>query len=186
MTINGEAKTFKFALVDDSYCAIVYDGATMIRKADISSFEFLSFKPEDFYYKSLFMNSIYDISSITLTDNDGEVKFDIYDKEDTDSGSTYTACVGDKNVTKGFYEYYTDFVNIQCSNFDVVKVSGKPNCTIRFTFHEGEDRIIEFYKASETAYQYRIDGIDMGKITSSAYNKMIKNLRAVANGETVN
>ncbi|MBR5473518.1 MAG: DUF4340 domain-containing protein [Clostridia bacterium] len=186
MTINGESKTFKFALVDESYCAIVYDGATMIRKAYISSFDFLSFKPEDFYYKSLFMNSINDITGLILTDNDGEVKFDIYDKEDSDSGSTYTACVGDKNVTKGFYGYYNDFVNIQCSNFEVVKVSGKPNCTIRFTFHKGEDKVVEFYKVSETAYQYRIDGIDMGKITSSAYNKMIKNLRTIADGGTVN
>ena len=42
--------------------------------------------------------------------------------------------------------------------------------------HE-ENEVVEFKKASETKYQYSIDGIDMGKINSSALNKILKQVQ---------
>ncbi len=185
LTINGEAKSFKFSLIDNTYCAIVYDGANMIRKGMISDFAFLGFSTENFYYKSIFMNSIKDISNITLEDNDGKIQFNVSDVADPESGSNYTVHVGDKNVTKGFYGYYSDFTNIQCSNFNVEQTTIAPIGTITISFHEGEKRVVEFFKTNETEYQYSIDGIAMGKITSAEYNKMTKNLKTIADGGLV-
>ncbi|MBQ8741485.1 MAG: DUF4340 domain-containing protein [Clostridia bacterium] len=184
MTIDGEARSFKVSVVNDDYCAVVYDGAKMIRKVLTSNFGFLSLTTQDLYYKNLFMNSINDITSLKLNDSEGEVKFDISYEENEDSVKTYHISVdGEEIVTKNFQDFYADFVGIQCSDFTTKDISTEPDGTITFTFYDGSETVIEFYKANDTQYQYRIDGIDMGKITSSAFNKMIKNIRGVAAGE---
>lgn len=184
MTIDGEARSFKVSVVNDDYCAVVYDGAKMIRKVLSSNFGFLSLTTQDLYYKNLFMNSINDITSLKLNDSEGEVKFDISYEENEDSVKTYHISVdGAEIVAENFQNFYADFVGIQCSDFTTQDISAQPDGTITFTFYDGSETVIEFYKANDTQYQYRIDGIDMGKITSSAFNKMIKNIRSVAAGE---
>ena len=132
----------------------------------------------------LFMNSINDITALKLNDSEGEIKFDISYDETEESVKTYHISVDGKEiVAKNFQDFYADFVGIQCSDFITQDISGKPDGTVTFTFYDGSETVIEFYKANDTQYQYRIDGIDMGKITSSAFNKMIKNIRSVAAGE---
>ncbi len=181
MTINGEAKTFKISEVEEGYCAVVYDGATMIRKVDSSTFEFLELSAEDFYYKSLFIHSINDITNLTLKNSEGEIKFDISYEEDDDSNKTYHISTNGTELTaSNFQSFYKDFVCIQCSSFDTEEISAEPDSVITFTFYNGEESIVEFYKVNETEYQYSIDGVAMGKITSSSYNKMIKNIQLVA------
>lgn len=184
MTIDGETRSFKVSVVNDDYCAVVYDGAKMIRKVLSSSFGFLTLTTEDLYYKNLFMNSINDITALKLNDSEGEIKFDISYEENEESVKTYHISVdGEEIVAKNFQDFYADFVGIQCSDFTTQDISAKPDGTVTFTFYDGSETVIEFYKANDTQYQYRIDGIDMGKITSSAFNKMIKNIRSVAAGE---
>lgn len=181
MTINGESKSFKISLVDDSYCAVIYDGATMIRKADISSFPFLALKTESFYNEHPFMYSISDISALELVDGEEKVKFDISYTEDEDSVKTFHISYNGKEiVASDFQNFYADFVATQCNSFEVTETSGDPESSITFTFHNGSDTVVEFYKISETQYQYSVDDIPMGRITSSAYRKIIRNVKAQA------
>lgn len=181
MTINGESKYFKISQVEDGYCAVVYDGATMIRKVDSSTFEFLQLSAKDFYYKSLFIYSINDIKNLTLKDGEGETKFDISYEEDDNENKTYHISANGKELTaSNFQDFYKDFVCIQCSSFDVEEISAEPDGVVTFTFHNGEESVVKFYKVNETEYQYSINGAVMGKITSSSYNKMVKNIRLVA------
>ena len=186
MTINGEAKAFKFALVDDGGCAVVYDGATMIRKVDPSAFAFLSLKLEDYYYKSIFMNVISDIKSLTIKSDDEDIKFDITTTGDENTSKTVKVKANGKDIAaKNFTDYYKDFVNIECSDFTIGEVGNTPDCTVTFTYNDDAKQVIKLYKFGETQYQYSIDDIYMGKITSAAYNKMIKNLKTVAEGGSV-
>ena len=187
MAIDGEEKTFKISKVDDEYCAVVYDGATMIRKVPVGSFEFLSLKSEDLYYKNLFMHSINDITSLELSDDEGNVKFDIsYEEDENDIKTYHIECDGEEITTSYFQTFYADFVGAQCSDFTVDDISDKETGTITFTFYDDSETVIKFYKANETQYQYSIDGVAMGKITASAYNKTIRNIRLIAeNNEPV-
>lgn len=181
MTIDGESRTFKISKVDDEYCAVIYDGAVMIRKVSASAFAFLSLKPEDLYYKNLFMNSINDVKTLKFNDSDSEVKFDISYEEDENSNKTYHILVNEKEITASYFQsFYADFVGIQCSDFTVQETAAAVAGKITFTFYDDSDTVIEFYKVNETQYQYSIDGINMGKITASAYNKMVKNIKLVA------
>ena len=56
------------------------------------------------------------------------------------------------------------------------KLSSEPQMTFVFTYSDASRNptSVEFKKAAETKYQYSIDGIDMGKINSSALNKILK------------
>lgn len=186
MTISGESRTFKISKVDETYCAVVYDGAKMIRKVQNSSFDFLSLETEDFYYKSLFMYSITELSSLTLEEGEEDIKFDISRELDDRGDNVYTILANGTEIeASNFQNYYSDFVSIQCSNFKIEDTSSNPNAIITFGFSDEKESIVEFYRINDTEYQYSIDGIAMGRIPSSAYNKMIKNLRTIAAGEAV-
>lgn len=181
LTINGESKFFKFSVIDGESCAVIYDDATMIRKVTASSFAFLSLTTEDFYNKQPFMYSINDVSTLELIDGEDKVKFDISSTQDEESGTTYTILAnGNEIVASDFQNFYADFVGIQCNSFKVEEPSGNPESSVIFTFNNGDSATVDFYKISETEYQYSIDDIHMGRITSSAYRKMIRNIKAQA------
>ena len=159
MTINGEAKTFKFSLVSDGGCAVIYDGATMIRKMDPSSLTFLSLELEDYYYKSIFMNVISDVKNLTFKTDDEDIKFDI-SSIDNDGTKTVRIKANGKDIaSKNFTDYYKDFVNIECSDFTISEVGNKPDCTVTFVYNDDSKQVIKLYKFGETQYQYSIDDI---------------------------
>lgn len=181
MTINGESKSFKISVVDDSYCAVIYDGATMIRKVTYDSFAFLSLTTEDFYNHQPFMYSISDVASLELVDGEERFKFDISSTKDEDENVTFHILAnGTEIVASDFQTFYADFVGIQCSDFTIEEPSDEPVSSITFTFNNGSVVDIDFYKINETEYQYSIDDTHMGRITSSAYTKMIRNIKAQA------
>lgn len=190
MTINGEPKTFKFSKgtdEDGDYCAIVYDGATMIRKGDISNFDFMTNTPETYYYKSLFMVSINDISNLTIKNSESTLSFEIDNHDGTaDTNNPYTVTINGNDVSSGFSDYYSDFTCVQYNSFEISEISKAPDATITFTFSEGGKSVVSLYLIEETAeYQCNIDGIDMGRITSSEYNKIIKNFGIISIGGNV-
>ena len=84
---------------------------------------------------------------------------------------------------KNFQDFYADFVCIQCVNFNTQELDAKPDGTITFVFYDNSELVVKFYRSSATEYQYSIDGKDMGNITSSSFNKIISNIRSIANGE---
>lgn len=178
LTINGENKSFKISKIDDENCAIIYDDATMIRKVAANSFEFLSYKAEDFYSNKPFVYSINDVSVLELVEGENNIKFDISYTDDEEENRTYNILAnGTKINAPSFQTFYADFVGLQCNDFKTEQVSGEPESIIKFTFSDGSDTVVEFYKAGETMYQYNIDDIPMGRITSSAYRKMIRSIK---------
>ena len=67
------------------------------------------------------------------------------------------------------------------------KVSGEPAMTIVFTYSDTSraKTDVKFIKSGAAKYQYSIDGIEMGKINSSALNKILKHVEKVANDESI-
>ena len=184
MTINGEARTFKFVKIDSEYSAVIYDGAPMIRKVITSNHAFLSLKSEDLYHKNLFMHSINDIKALKLKDSNGSVKFDISYTEDENSNKTYKIVSDGKElVAQNFQDFYADFVGIQCNNFSTQEITAEPDAIVTFVFNDNSESVVKFNRANDTEYQYSLDGKPMGKITSSEFNKMIDNIYKVATGE---
>ncbi len=180
MTIDGETKTFKFTVQDDEYAAILYDGATMIRKVNISNATFLSLTTESFYMKNLFFHSVNDISALKFNNGENNINFGISYEEDSEGVKTYTFTAdGVELETSKFQTFYANFVGIQCSDFSLSETA-ETACTITFVFNNNTTSKVEFYKANDTQYQYSIDGKQMGKITSSAYIRMVDEFVKVA------
>ena len=160
MTIEGESKSFEISAIDNTYCAVIYDGATMIRKVSTDSFAFMSLKAEDFYNKNPFLYAISDLSSLSLKTDEDDIKFDISITEDEDSNKVYNISAnGTKITASDFQDFYADFVMIECSDFTIEDVSGEPNASIIFDLNDGSDVTINFYKVNATQYQYSIDGV---------------------------
>lgn len=184
MTIDGVARTFKFSKIDSEYSAVIYDGATMIRKVITSNFAFLGYKTEDLYFKNLSMNSINDIKELKLNDANGDVKFEISYVTDDESKKTYTILAnGTQILAENFQSFYADFVGIQCHSFKTEELSANCEATLTFVFTDGSENTIKFYRANDTEYQYTLEGKAMGRITASEYNKMINNIKKIAAGE---
>ncbi len=179
LTINDESKSFKISVIDEEYCAVIYDGATMIRKVTSSSFEFLSLKSEDFYSNQPFLYAISDLSNMTLVDGDESFKFDISYTEDEEGNREFHVIANDKEIVAAdFQNFYAEFVNTQCNDFNIEDSVGDAVSYIDYTFVDGSNTKVEFYKVSETQYQYSINGTQMGKITSAAYKKLIRNIKS--------
>ena len=53
------------------------------------------------------------------------------------------------------------------------------------TLKEGGKSVVEFTKVSATRYQCKLDGIGMGRVTTSALSNLVKLVEKTANGETI-
>ena len=127
------------------------------------------------------MYSINDLSSLELIDGEDKVKFDISSTKDEEENVTFHILAnGTEIVASDFQTFYADFVGIQCNDFTVEETSDKPVSTIIFNFNKDSSTTVKFYKISETEYQYSIDDVHMGRITSSAYRKMIRSIKSQA------
>ncbi len=183
LTIKGESKSFKFSKIDDEYAAVIYDGATMIRKVSLSTLTFMNYQTEDFYMTNLFFYHINDISSLAFKGESLDVRFDISYVDGSDGDKIYTIKVGDTElVASKFQTIYSSMVGIMCEDFALQEV-GNSVGTLTLVFTDKTQSVIEFYKVNATQYQYSIDGKQMGKISSSAYNKMVNDIDRTAKGE---
>ena len=181
LTINGESKSFKFSKIDDEFCAVIYDDATMIRKVTIDSFAFLSLKADDFYYNQPFMNSISDVSGIELVEGETKVKIDLSYTEDKEQVKTYHAKVNGKTIeTVDFQNFYQDFVDVRCTSFKIETPTTDAASTITIRFHDGSSTVINFYQSGAIEYQFSQNDEQIGKITSASYQKLIRSIKELA------
>ena len=180
MSVNGEEKFFKISEVDETYCAVITDESKNIKKVAKAYVNVFETKPSDFYYPAVAMYSVLDISKFTVTTSGETYEFNIT-KNDEEAENAYSVALGDKEVKyDDFKDFYTVFVELMCSDFSTEKLSAAADTTINITFADGRAPAeLKFTKYSATKYQYSVDGVDMGRITSSAYNKLIKNLKNI-------
>ncbi len=182
MTIRGETKTFKISEVDSQYCAVINQDSTVISKVSKENVKFIDYKIEDYYSTWITKNMLVDLNKMTFTLGETEHIFDIaYDKEAENSELEVTYN-GKKVEETEFQKYYELFVGIACSDFTVGEVSDKADFTVKMDFASGGNQTVSFYKSGDVKYQYSIDSVPLGKITSSAYNRMIKGLETLIEG----
>ncbi len=175
LTIGGEPKTFKFKKVDNEYAAVLYDGATMIKKISLSNLTLFDIKPEDIYMENIFLYSVNDLNSVEFKDSEHNIKFDISYEENEEGQKTYHFKNGGKElVTSTFQDFYSALVGVQCNDFSINDVSSmQPTGTITFKFKDNTTSVVEFYGVDVGSYQYSINGKQMGKIPASYYNSTV-------------
>lgn len=189
MKIKNVAYTFKFKLQEDGGYAVWYDNCTLIKKVDASSIAFVNYNINSFYSSNICLISINDISNFSVKTPSNEYSFDIKtEKNENDSTKYIVNCGGKELVAQNFQNFYQYCVALSCTDFTVENLTASPDLTLTFTYNDTAKGkyIVEFRKASETKYQFSVNGVEMGKITSSAFNKLEKYAKKVAEGGSIN
>lgn len=187
LSVAGQNKTFKLSKASDGNYAVITDGSVMIKMVSASSLELAGYTTEDYYSTWVMMQSINELSNFKLSTGGTDYSFDIKYDNSEEAEETYVITYGGEKITAEYFQdFYQIFVALQCSDFTTEKLTAAPECTITLTLSaDGSARTLEFTKATATKYQYSIDGVPMGRITSSSYNKLIKNLKLVAENKPV-
>lgn len=186
--VGGITQSYSFKKQEDGGYALWYEGAKLIKKIDASSLSFIDYKVNNYYASWVCLQSINELSNFTVKTPEKTYSFDIKYDDSEDAEETYVITYGGKKLTaENFQNFYQECISLSCSDFTVDNVSGEPAMTIVFTYSDSSrgKTDVKFVKSGAAKYQYSIDGIDMGKINSSALNKILKHVEKVAKDESI-
>ena len=189
MKAGNVSLTYKFKLQEDGNYAVICDSSKMVKYISASSAPYLSYTTTDFYSSQTCLVAIDDLKGFKVTTPEKTYEFGITVDESEDAEEKYIITYGDKKLTaSNFQSFYQLCISLSCNDFTIDNLTAKPEYCITFVFKDdiGSESKVEFIKASATKYQYRIDGIDMGKINSSDLKKIAKYVEMVARDEKIN
>ena len=187
--IGSFTVSYLFKQQEDGDYAVWYEGAKLIKKISATDISFIDYKTTDYYASWVCLQSINELSNFTVKTPDKTYGFDIAYDDSEDAEETYVITYeGTKLVAENFQDFYQECISLSCSDYTVDKISGDPDISIIFKYSDKsrEDYVVEFRKSSETKYQYSIDGIDMGKVNTTDLNKILRLVKKVADGESIN
>ncbi len=188
MNIMGKTLTYKLALQKDGNYAAVNNDSKLVSRVTADSVAFVNNDIIDFYSSWICLYSIDDIDGLNIRFEDKDYKFGIKANSDEDAEDSYIITLGGKSIDcQSFQNFYQYLISVACTDYTVDKVSGEPDVVFDFSFKDKKigHSIIEFTKANETRYQYSVDGVELGKVTSSSIKKLGKYLDKLANGEII-
>lgn len=192
MEIKGKTLTYKFAAQDDGNYAAVNDDSKLISKVSADSVSaFVDKEIIDFYSSWICLYSIDDISNLNIKVNDTKYNFGIEalsEEEAENSDVKYDISLNSKEIDcQSFQNLYQYLVSLSCSDYTVEKLNATPQIEFEFVFKDANagKSIVKFTKASETRYQYSVDGYELGKVTSASLSKFVKYLEKLAAGEII-
>ena len=182
--------TYKFKLQSNGNYAVIGDDSVMVKKVSADSCKYLSYSTTDFYSAWVFMESIDNISNLTLKTADKTYSFDIAENtESEDDDDTFLITYEGKNDIKSseFQTFYRFCISLMCSDFNTDTVEADEALSITYTYKDKNITpvTVSFKKASATKYQYSLNGTPMGKINASEFIKVDKYLQQLISGKTV-
>ncbi len=182
--------TYKFKLQSDGNYAVINDDSVMVKKVDAASCEFLGYSTTDFYSDWVFMESIDNISNLTLKTADKTYSFDIAENTESESDDdTFIITYEGKTDIKSseFQTFYRFCISLACSEYTTDTLQSDEVLSITYTYKDKNvtPATVSFKKASATKYQYSLNGTPMGKINASEFIKVDKYLQQLVSGKTV-
>ncbi len=180
MTIKGKSLTYKFALQKDGNYAVICDSSKVVAKIEASALSFAEFKLNNYYSPFVCMISIETLDYFELKVGKEKYKFDITSTVTDTDETEYEIKLNGKDIDfEKFQDAYMEIVSLSCSDFTTSNISGSADYTFTFKFKKengGGKTVTEFYKISDTRYQYVTDGVNLGKVNSYALKKVIETL----------
>ena len=192
LDIMGKTLTYKFALQNDGNYAAINDDSKLISTVGADAISTFANADIIYFYSSwICLYSIDDINALNLTVNGKNYNFGIKklsEEEAEESDVNYAITLNGKEADcQSFQNIYQFLISLACTDYTVDKAEGEPQITFEFVFKDKKvgKSVVEFTKSGETRYQYSVDGMNLGKINSSAMNKLVKYLEKFAAGETI-
>ena len=187
MQIGKATVTFKIKQQADGDYAVISEKSPVVYRVSASTLaEVAGYKTTDYYLSTVFLTNIDKLSNFTVNTAEKSYSFDIVKNEDEDAEEDYTITIdGKKLVADNFQNFYANCVSLTTKDYINDNLTSKPDVTFVMTLKKGGTSIIEFTKVSATRYQCKLDGIVMGRVTTSALSNLVKLAEKTANGETV-
>ncbi len=187
MEVAGSKQTYKISVVDDTYCAVINDDSTLIKKVAVSNIPFIDYNTQSFYSSWVFLRSINDVSNITFEVEGKKYSFNIKYDDSEDAEETYVITIGDKKLTaENFQNFYQEFISIGAADFLVEDTKLEPDMTVTVNYTKNNAKeVLTFTRTTATKYQYNLNGKNIGRVTSASYNKVVKYLKMAAADETI-
>lgn len=179
--------SYKFKKQDDGNYAVIGNDSKNVKMVSISDCPFLEYETTDFYGKTVFITSIDNVANLTIKSQGETYSFDIKENPKGDDVNKYIVTCGDKTLKSTYFQSYFQFLcYLQCMDFETERMSTAPELSIIYTYNnETEPTTIDFFKVSAVRYQYNIDGEPMGRLGSSDYKKITKNLERLLEGKQI-
>ncbi len=180
--------TYKFKLQKDGNYAYLGNDSKNIKKVSLEDCSFLNYTTTDFYSSVVFITPIDGVSNFEIETEEGSHSFNIAIKDNGDSTNKYSIESNGKVYNSTYFSSYMSFLfAIQNMDFETEQTNDKPSLKMTFTYNDNtlKPTVIEYVKINATKYQYSIDGVAMGRIGSSSYNKIIKNLKRLLDGKQI-
>lgn len=188
MTMGNKTITYKIDLQTDGSYAVISNNSRLVHKVDASTLSsVVSLKTTDYYLPTIFLTNIDTLSNFTVNVEDKRYSFDIVKNEDEDAEEDYTITIdGKKLIADNFQNFYAECISLQTKDYVNDNLTGKPDISFVMTLKDGGKSTVEFTKVSATRYQCKLDGIGMGRVTTSDLNNIVNLVEKTANGETIN
>ena len=186
--IGSFTTTYLFKEQEDGNYAIWYDGAKLIKKITKVSIPFVDYKTVDYYADWVCLQSIKELSNFTVKTPDKTYSFDIVYDDSEDAEETYVITYeGEKLIVQNFQNFYEVCIRLSCSDYTIDKLGGESEMSLIFSYSDPSRNTVtvDFVKSSETKYQYSINGTDMGKVNATEVKKVLRLVKKVANGDTI-
>ncbi len=186
INLKDYSYTYKFKLQSDGNYAVITDDSIMVKKVS-PSLEVLNYKTTDFYQNWVFMESIDNISNLTVKIGEKDYSFDIKLNADDEDNKYVITYNGQSLDTSKFQDFYRFCISLACSDYTVDSLSTSDEASLIYTYKDNKSSLVtvSFKKASATKYQYSINGEAMGKINASDFNKLDKYLQQIVKGEKI-
>jgi hypothetical protein len=180
--------TYKFKQQSDGNYAYIGNNSTFVRKVTLEDCAFLEFTTTDFYNKGVFLTPITGVKNLTFIKDGKTYSFDITENPNEDSEDQFIIkCDGKTYNSSDFQSFYQHLCMLELSDFDTVKTTEKAEFSMIYTYIDKKATAtkIDFVKVSASKYQCLIDGVPMGKINATRYNKTLKLLDRLLEGKSI-
>lgn len=184
ISVAGSPYTILASKVDDNFYAAIDTYGGLIHKIAASSLSFADTAATDYYSSFIVLENLSGLSHFKAAFKDGSAyDFEtVYNSED----ESYKAFIGgtelDIDNFKAFYRQFISLTPVEQNTKQISDVS----LTVTLVHSNGSaDTVLTFKPYSSGRYQVELNGIPMGLITSTSYEKFAANIKNVANGTPV-
>ncbi len=170
--------------VDDNFYAAIDTYGGLIHKIAASSLTFANSKASDFYNSYIVIENLSGLSHFKAAFADGSA-YDfktVYESE----GEVYKAFIGETELDiDNFKAFYRQFITMAPVEQDSKEIKDT-SLTITLVHSNGSpDTVLSYKPYSSGRYQIEMNGVPMGLITSTTYEKLVSNIKNVATGTPV-
>lgn len=184
ISVAGTPYTILASKVDDSFYAAIDTYGGMIHKIAASSLPFADTKATDYYSSFIVLENLSGLSNFKTAFKDGSsYNFQtVYNSED----ESYKAFInGTELDIDNFKAFYRQFISLTPVEQDAKQINDTALTVTLVHSNGSSDTVLTFKPYSNGRYQVEMNGIPMGLITSTSYEKFAANIKNVASGTPI-